>query len=298
MRASIVISSLFHAALIFWAVSGLTRPEEFKVKPVQSVPVEILTPAEFTKVKAGQKQAKKEGPATTPKKVTPKVAPKKKSKNKRIAKTAPPPPKWERSEKAEKPKKKTVKPKPKPKPKKAKVVKKKKPKKVKKPKPKPNKKTASKTKKSRNSKRKFNADKISALLNKLPDSGGEQRVAAKPAPKPTEPVRGRPRGEGMTLSISEIDAFRRQIEGCWNPPIGGLGAERLVVKIQFAFNRDGTLASPPRVVNSGRSPVFQAVADSALRAIIECEPYELNMKKYEVWRDMTLNFDPRQMYGG
>ena len=38
-------------------------------------------------------------------------------------------------------------------------------------------------------------------------------------------------------------------------------------------------------------------ADSAVRAVYQCQPYELPSEKYAVWRDMILNFDPRQMYG-
>ena len=43
--------------------------------------------------------------------------------------------------------------------------------------------------------------------------------------------------------------------------------------------------------------MISAAADSAVRAVYQCQPYELPAEKYAVWRDMILNFDPRQMYG-
>jgi hypothetical protein len=52
----------------------------------------------------------------------------------------------------------------------------------------------------------------------------------------------------------------------------------------------------PTVANSGSSPFFQAAADSAVRAVYQCQPYELPKAKYALWRDMILNFDPSDMY--
>ena len=51
-------------------------------------------------------------------------------------------------------------------------------------------------------------------------------------------------------------------------------------------------------MNAGGSPFFQAAAESAVRAVFECQPYAMPPQKYDQWRDMVLNFDPRQMYGG
>ena len=41
---------------------------------------------------------------------------------------------------------------------------------------------------------------------------------------------------------------------------------------------------------------FMAVADSAVRAAKACEPYSLPPAKYESWKDIVLNFDPRDMF--
>jgi hypothetical protein len=52
------------------------------------------------------------------------------------------------------------------------------------------------------------------------------------------------------------------------------------------------------VVNGHNSPFFPPAADSAVRAVFQCQPYRMPSAKYGEWRDMLLNFDPSRMYGG
>lgn len=101
------------------------------------------------------------------------------------------------------------------------------------------------------------------------------------------------------MTFNEIDALRAKISQCWNPPVGGLGAEAIRVKLRLQLRQDGGLSSTPQVVNRMASPFFQAAADAAVRAVMLCQPYnELPAQKYAQWRDMILNFDPREMFGG
>jgi len=158
-----------------------------------------------------------------------------------------------------------------------------------KPKPKP----ARKAKK----KRDFNADRIAALLNKIPDAANQPSSNFAPEDTPRKPVHGQSSGTEMTMSVNEIDALRAKIAQCWNPPPGGLGADSIIVKLRLQLNQDGSLIGYPTVANWGGSPFFQAAADSAVRAVFQCQPYDLPAGKYAVWRDMILTFDPRQMYG-
>ena len=101
------------------------------------------------------------------------------------------------------------------------------------------------------------------------------------------------------MTASEIDAVRRQIERCWNLPGGGKEAGNLVVSIRVEMNVDGTPRSAV-VVNSGQmqgNPYYQAVADSARRAVLNprCHPFKLPPEKYDHWRAMTLIFNPKEM---
>lgn len=165
-------------------------------------------------------------------------------------------------------------------------------------------------------KREFDPDRISALLNRDPKAGSP---AAQEGPKepwrkpsslqdqaagveaPTLPQRealGQPDGQDARLTRNDIDALSGQIGRCWNIPVGGLGADNIVVKIHIQLNKDGTLMRQPEIVNQGSSPFFRAASDAALRAVLQCQPYSLPPEKYGQWSDLTLNFDPKKMYGG
>jgi colicin import membrane protein len=53
------------------------------------------------------------------------------------------------------------------------------------------------------------------------------------------------------------------------------------------------------VVNRSPQPVFQVASESAVRAIRKCAPFSfLPPAKYEAWKDVEVNFDPREMFGG
>jgi colicin import membrane protein len=149
----------------------------------------------------------------------------------------------------------------------------------------------------------FSADRLSALLDKTPDP----RAPAPAAPQPDEPSRAKGpvlgAAEGRDRTISTSDAaflaglMRQAVSRCWNINAGLEGVERLVVEIEVRLRPDGSLADPPKVVNSGNSPLFRDAADSALRALIACAPYRMPPDKYTGgWEHMILSFDPRDMF--
>ena len=284
MRRGLIISLALHLLILFSAIAVLPfTGERLPVKPTP-LSVDLVTQAELTKIKAGQRKAK----AQTAKKDT-----KPESAKKKVLKK--PKPTKVKSVKAPAPKpkpKKQVKAKPKPKSKPKKVVKKSKPKPKKlaaKPKAKP--KPVAKKKKE------FDPDNIAALLNKAPDAGSRTTAGLEPKKKP-EPAKGRSNGRDLSMTFNEIDALRAKISQCWNPPVGGLGADAIKVKLRLRLREDGVLSREPEVVNRQGSPFFRAAADAAVRAVMLCQPYQLPPRKYAMWRDMILNFDPKEMFGG
>ena len=278
MRRSTVISIALHAAILVWAVA-IFPSARLDAPPLLDVPVDVMSPSEFTKLKAGMVDAKDDGPlekkpdAPKPKALTEKTEPKPEEKvpdKEAEAKPKDEPKAEEKKEvvKAEKPKPVKTEP-------------------PKKPKPAPEAK-----------KRDFNADRISALLNKIPDQSQSTPKAADTPPEAKKETHGQSTGTEMTMSVNEIDALRAKIAQCWSPPPGGLGAEHIVVRLRMQLNEDGSLVGYPSVENGGGSGFFQAAADSAVRAVYQCQPYSsLPADKYAVWRDIILNFDPSQMYG-
>jgi colicin import membrane protein len=152
-------------------------------------------------------------------------------------------------------------------------------------------------------KKKFDANRLSALLDKTPDP--KQAAAANDAPdKPTDakgPVRGDTFGRDHTISANEASflagLMRQAVSRCWNINAGLDGIQQMVVKVEVRLTREGRLAAPPRVTNNAASPVFRDAADSAVRALVQCEPYILPPDKYEGgWEHMILTFDPARMF--
>lgn len=101
------------------------------------------------------------------------------------------------------------------------------------------------------------------------------------------------------LSMSQIDAIRKQIEKCWNMPAGARYAEDLVVEVGVTLNRDGSVRDARALASGGQmdDPFYRAAAESAVRAILNpaCSTFNLPEDKYDEWREMILRFDPRDM---
>ncbi len=290
MRKSTFISAALHTAILLFALVAFPAAKMDKA-PLLAIPVDLATPSELTKIKAGMADAKDEAPlAGKPKEEKPEAV--KEAANK--AEQAPEEKPKTEQKPEEKPKPETPKQAaPKPEAKKPEVKKQEekpaKPKEAEAQPKKPAPKAATK-------KRDFNADRIAALLNKIPDAANEPTPVLPSDEAPAKKVRGQSNGTQMTMSVNEIDALRSRIAQCWSPPPGGLGAGEIVVKLRLRLNEDGTLVGYPTVANNGSSPFFQAAADSAVRAVYQCQPYSLPSDKYALWRDMILNFDPSEMY--
>jgi hypothetical protein len=286
MGASTFISAALHVAILLWVIVAFPSAK-MESAPLVAIPIDLATPSENTKVKAGTRDAKDDAPlAGKPKAPTPQAVKEKASKAPKqtagIKKPADETPKPEK--KAEKKSESPAPPQPQPKPAAP----------ARKPNPPVAKAKAETPKPPAPKKQEFDTDKIAALLNKIPDAKDEpepQELAEE-----TKPVRGQTTGSEMSMSANELDMLRARIADCWTPPPGGLGADSIVVKIRLKLNEDGTLEGYPTVANHGASPFFQAAADSAVRAVYQCQPYALPIEKYALWRDMILNFDPSQMY--
>ena len=172
-------------------------------------------------------------------------------------------------------------------------------KKVEKVAPKPPKKQASKPKPKKKEKPKpkaedkkeTEADFMSVLKN-LQDS--DPVDTSKDGPKLTQsPVVDR-------LTTGEFDAFRRQLSNCWSILPGAAKAETLAVSLTINVNRDRTVRDV-QISDRARyqsDTFFRAAADNAMRAIQhpDCTPLDLPPQKYNLWKSITLNFDPGSMF--
>lgn len=99
------------------------------------------------------------------------------------------------------------------------------------------------------------------------------------------------------VSISEIDAVRRQIAQCWNVPAGAKDAEDLYIEIALQMGSDGTV-NDARIVDQtrlSRDDFFRSAAESARRAVLSCGKLPLPPEKYESWKNITMTFNPRDL---
>ena len=90
----------------------------------------------------------------------------------------------------------------------------------------------------------------------------------------------------------------QQLTPCWIVPAGARDAKDLSVQIRAAVNPDGTVRQAV-ILNQGRlgDPLFRAAAESAKRTFFDpqCTPLRLPKEKYEVWKDLVVNFDPKDL---
>ena len=297
MRTGLTISVAAHAAVLLWAVAWFA-PKVLNAPPAESMPVDLISSTEFSQLRAGARTAPK---AETPKPLIEKIAERKPAddpiakvvqKPELITATAQtPPPTPEKLPEQKSAEKKEPKSEPKPEQKSdpiADVLKKQ-------PKPEPKNEAKPQPKKPDKPQPKFDANRIAALLDKR----DPQRVAAAGETLNHTLAFGTATGDAPKLAQSELDALRARLRECWNPPAGAANADKLRVPILIRFKQDGTLASAPQPESTASDAFMQAMIDSAVRATIRCQPYTmLSPAKYDLWKEIVVDFSLDGMFGG
>ncbi len=105
-----------------------------------------------------------------------------------------------------------------------------------------------------------------------------------------------------SLTLSEEDALKAQIFGCWSLPLGLPYQENLLVRIKLKLRPDGTVLRSEILdharMNKPGQGFYKVLAESALRAIRICQPLRVPPTGYERWKDLQLNFDANEMLKG
>jgi outer membrane biosynthesis protein TonB len=297
MRSSTAISAGLHAAVLLWAtVSFSTRSME--AMPAESLPVDLVSESQFTQITKGAKDAEKKldlkplvekiAPQKTADEIKPAVTEKQEVQAAKPKEAAPPPPEPKHEEK------KQAKAQEKPVPvaeQKADPIaetlkkdekKKEKEAKLEKPKTLPPKKQPE-----------FDPKKIAALL----DQRDPKRLASAGEVINTQGSLGRANGSAAKLSANEIEAFRRRVSECWQPPLGADSAQNVEVVFRVLFNPDGSVKRGPDIVEAAASSLGPIFAESARRAVLQCQPYTmLHKETYDQWKDLELAFNLREMF--
>ncbi|MDC3022433.1 DUF1002 domain-containing protein [Candidatus Pelagibacter sp.] len=143
----------------------------------------------------------------------------------------------------------------------------------------------------------FDPNNIAALIDKSKEEFAETNQ------KTNKVTQDQERSvENVGLSLSEEDALKAQIFGCWSIPLGLPYNENLLVRIKLKLKPDGSIISSEILdharMNKPGQGFYKVLAESALRAIKLCQPLRVPSTGYERWKDLQLNFDAREMLEG
>ena len=143
----------------------------------------------------------------------------------------------------------------------------------------------------------FDPNQIAALIDKSKEDTAETLKKSK---KLTQSSVKSSFATGLTLS--QEDALKAQIFGCWSLPLGLPYQENLLVRIKLKLKPDGTVLRSEILdharMNQPGQGFYKVLAESALRAIRICQPLRVPPTGYEKWKDLQLNFDANEMLKG
>ncbi|QWG14058.1 protein TolA [Bradyrhizobium sediminis] len=302
---TLVASVALHVLVLGWGLVSFSS-KAFDLMPEESVPVDVISSDQLAKVMAGMKTGKKENPKPLVEKVA-EAKPVEDAVGKITEKapvvtdTAPPPtPKVEEKpvEKKPDPPKPVAEAKPKEEPKP--VEKKPDPKvdpiaeAIKKEEKKPPKPPVQAAKPPEPPKpkteRHFDQSKIAALLDKRDPS----RQAVTGDTLNSNAALGLAKGKAADNSATWGAMFQSQVERCWKKPYGGIEAQKSEAVFAIRLKRDGTLEGMPVPEGTPATPYLRVYQESALRAIIECQPYKLPVAYFDEWKYFAPVFTERK----
>jgi outer membrane biosynthesis protein TonB len=294
---TLVASVALHVLVIGWGLVSFSS-RAFEAIPEESLPVDIISADQLAKVTAGMKTGKKENPKPLVEKVadakpTDDAVGKIAEKPPVVTETAPPPQPKPVEKPVEKkpdpPKPVAEKPKEEPKP----IEKKPDPPKVdpiadalkkeeKKQPPKPPVQAATTPPQQpqKPKDRTFDQTKIAALLDKRDPT----RQAATGETLNSNAALGLAHGKAADNSATWSSMFLEQVNRCWKVPYGGIESQKPEVVIDIRLKRDGMLEAPPSPEGTPATPYLRAYQESALRAVIECQPYHLPPAMFDEWK--------------
>jgi hypothetical protein len=83
---------------------------------------------------------------------------------------------------------------------------------------------------------------------------------------------------------------------CWKPARQPVDADAYVAQVRLAYNPDGSLSKPAKLVNPPSDPALKPQAKSVLAAVQNCNPLPVPAQYrpfYEQWKTKTIHFDPQ-----
>jgi hypothetical protein len=128
--------------------------------------------------------------------------------------------------------------------------------------------------------RHYDQTQIAALLDKRDPT----RQAATGDTLNSNAALGTSKGAAADNSATWGAMFKQQVERCWKKPYGGIESQNPEAAFAIRLKRDGTLEGMPVPEGTPATPYLRVYQESALRAIIECQPYNLPAAFFEEWK--------------
>ena len=143
----------------------------------------------------------------------------------------------------------------------------------------------------------FDPNQIAALIDKSKEDAAETLKKNKKLTQSSLKT-----SFANALTLSQEDALKAQIFGCWSLPLGLPYQKNLLVRIKLRLKPDGTVLRSEILdhtrMNKPGQGFYKVLAESALRAIRICQPLRVPPTGYEKWKDLQLNFDANEMLRG
>jgi outer membrane biosynthesis protein TonB len=142
-------------------------------------------------------------------------------------------------------------------------------------------------------------DDLQEVINRDQDARPRRNPQASPG-APQRNDRRSSAGFADALTSSEEDALRAKMRRCWRTPADLPDPETLIVRVRIQLDEGGNLIGAPQLLTPRSMPPvgtpLRIASEAALRAIRQCQAYDmLSPSRYEVWKELTLRFDPTQM---
>jgi hypothetical protein len=129
-------------------------------------------------------------------------------------------------------------------------------------------------------------------------------AASQPAPAPAvataEPTAPAAVEAPARMTSAQQAAFEtwliKTYLGCWKPAPQPADADPYVAQVRLAFNPDGSLSKPAKLVNPPSDPALKPQAKSVMAAVQNCNPLPVPAQYrpfYEQWKTKTIHFNPQ-----
>jgi hypothetical protein len=113
-----------------------------------------------------------------------------------------------------------------------------------------------------------------------------------PAPPPIEPPARMTPAEQASFDAWLIKTYL----SCWRPAPPPADADLYIAQVRLAFNPDGSLSKPAKLVNPPSDPALKPQAKSVMLAVQNCNPLPIPAQYrpfYEQWKTKSIHFNPQ-----